>query len=696
MLFSRAKRSQLSRRDLPSRRRTRSAGLNLERLEERVVLSSATPAGFTPAMIQQAYGFNQIFFNNGTIPGDGRGQTIAIVDAYDDPAFVNSSDPGFSQSDLARFDRAFGLPDPPSFTKYNESGFTTGLPGTDPVGPGPNNNNMEGEEALDIEWAHAMAPGASIDLVEANSKFAYDFYSAVETAQGLPGVSVVSMSWGGPAGSYDSYLTHNGVAFVASAGDYGTFLYPASSPNVLGVAGTYLTVDASGNYVGESVWSPGGPVPNQPVKTGPDVGYAALGYIGATKVGFATCDSYNQGSTAPWIEAVGTSAGAPQWAAIVAIADQGRALDWATPEPLDSYELTSIIHDMSNIGPNVDFHQLSGQTGLAMAGPHADRVVAGLLQAPISIPTSINVVPGLAYNGTFATFKDCTGPVGQGPYSASINYGDGTSGYGQVVSLGNGQYKVVGTHTYSVAGVYNVTAQISGDWLVQFSVSGVITAAPVLAPGASLTAGQAIHSNNGQFELLMQTDGNLVEYGPVGEVQWNSGTFGHPGAFVTMQGDGNLVVYSNTGQALWNSGTGGHPGASLHVQDDGNLVIYALNGTALWATGAGDAVVLGPGSSLWAGQAVYGKNAQYYLTMQTDGNLVEYGPGGRVMWNSGTYGHPGAHVLMQTDGNLVVYSSSGQALWWSGTQGNPGSSLVFQSNGNLVIYSAAGTILRLY
>ncbi|HEY2250278.1 MAG TPA: hypothetical protein VGH74_04420, partial [Planctomycetaceae bacterium] len=71
--------------------------------------SSSTAPGYTPAQIKQAYGFNQISFN-GTA-GDGTGTTIAIVDAYDDPNIA---------SDLHQFSLAFGLPDPPSFTKVNQ------------------------------------------------------------------------------------------------------------------------------------------------------------------------------------------------------------------------------------------------------------------------------------------------------------------------------------------------------------------------------------------------------------------------------------------------------------------------------------------------------------------------------------------------------------------------------------------------
>ena len=84
--------------------------------------SPASPGGFSPSQISQAYGFNQITFDNGTVEGNGSGQTIAIVDAYDQPNIA---------SDLATFDSTFGLPAPPSFVKVNENGGTT-YPSADP------------------------------------------------------------------------------------------------------------------------------------------------------------------------------------------------------------------------------------------------------------------------------------------------------------------------------------------------------------------------------------------------------------------------------------------------------------------------------------------------------------------------------------------------------------------------------------
>ena len=131
------------------------------------------PVGYEPADISTAYGIGNIKF--GSVTGDGTGQTIAIVDTYDDPSFVNeylsngNLNPAFANSDLAQFDSQVGIADPPNFTKVNESGQTSPLPGTDPAGAGNVNGNWEIEEALDIEWAHGIAPGASIVLVEAST-----------------------------------------------------------------------------------------------------------------------------------------------------------------------------------------------------------------------------------------------------------------------------------------------------------------------------------------------------------------------------------------------------------------------------------------------------------------------------------------------------------------------------------------------
>ena len=282
--------------------------------------TTTTVQGFTPAQIRQAYGFSDITYSNGTVPGDGSGQTIAIVDAYNDPNITE---------DLKTFDTQFGIAAPPSFSIVSQTGNTTKLPSTDA--------GWAGEISLDVEWAHAIAPGAKILLVEANSDSLDDLMTAVNYARHTSGVSTVSMSWGGSEffswsqgefsgqTAYDPYFTtptgHQGVTFVAAAGDSGSFSgieWPASSPNVLSVGATSLTLDSSGNYSTETSWSSttGGysiiePEPtyqdnvqNTGARSTPDVAFD-----GDPNTGLAVYDSLADQGYVGWQEVGGTSAG---------------------------------------------------------------------------------------------------------------------------------------------------------------------------------------------------------------------------------------------------------------------------------------------------------------------------------------------------------------------------------------------------
>ena len=130
------------------------------------------------------------------------------------------------------------------------SGNASGMTGTvyAPAAQLAESGNTQLNEALDVEWAHAFAPGAQIILVEANSQSLSDLMASVATAASQPGVSVVSMSWGFPEGqavlasdeaTYDNVFHVPGVTFVASTGDYGAAdpEYPAFSPNVVAFGG---------------------------------------------------------------------------------------------------------------------------------------------------------------------------------------------------------------------------------------------------------------------------------------------------------------------------------------------------------------------------------------------------------------------------------------------------------------------------
>ena len=372
--------------------------------------SSSSIQGYTPAQIRQAYGFDKVSFSNGTVAANGAGQTIAIVDAYNDPNIA---------ADLKTFDQQFGIAAPPSFSIVSQTGSSTKLPTTD--------TGWAGEISLDVEWAHAIAPAAKILLVEANSATLDDLMTAANYARHASGVTTVSMSWGGSEffswsqgefsgqTAYDPYFTtpggHAGVTFVAAAGDSGSFSgieWPASSPNVLSVGGTSLTLDSSGNYSSETSWSSttGGfsqievepsyqsNVQNTGARATPDVAFN-----GDPNTGFATYDSLPDQGYSGWQEVGGTSAGAPQWAALVAIADQGRAilgqgsLDGASQTlPLlysiyTTSTLTNYTNDFNDVVDPTSTHRgrfggaaynpaVSGyDTATGLGSPHAANIV---------------------------------------------------------------------------------------------------------------------------------------------------------------------------------------------------------------------------------------------------------------------------------------------------------------------------------
>ena len=134
-------------------------------------------SGLSPAQVRHAYGFDStVFTSNGALYGaTGRGQTIAIVDAYSSPTIVN---------DLVAFDAAYGLPN----TDINHN-FVLSV--ATPEGAPPADAGWAQEIALDVEWAHAMAPKASILLVEAASASFPDLLNAVNYAKVQPGVVAV-------------------------------------------------------------------------------------------------------------------------------------------------------------------------------------------------------------------------------------------------------------------------------------------------------------------------------------------------------------------------------------------------------------------------------------------------------------------------------------------------------------------------
>jgi subtilase family serine protease len=244
------------------------------------------------------------------------GKVIAIVGAYDDPN---------AAADLKAYSTQFGLP-APNFQVVYATGTE---PATDPTG------GWEGEDAADIEMAHALAPGAKIILVECATNLDADLYTGVQKAASLvaaAGGGEVSMSWGGAEYSSetadDANFAGKNVVFLAAAGDTAGVEYPAASPDVVSVGGTTIRTNPnSGAFIAEAAWELTGggasryePMPafQTPVKStvGAHRGVPDVAASADPNYGVWVYNSYSTPNT-PWYAVGGTSVAVQIWTGII-------------------------------------------------------------------------------------------------------------------------------------------------------------------------------------------------------------------------------------------------------------------------------------------------------------------------------------------------------------------------------------------
>lgn len=384
-------------------------------------INVGTPC-YSPQEIQNAYDLTPLLNAGYT----GVGQTIIIIDSFGSPTIA---------SDLSTFDAGYGLPDPPSFTVLAPLGT---------VPFDPSNSDQVGwafETTLDVEWAHALAPGASIVLLTSP-------VDETEGVQGLPEFlqleqyaldhhlgKIISQSWGAtentlfdPAGrrvmaDFERFYLRGGlenVTILASSGDSGsagvdvnyqfypfpTVGFPASSPLVTAVGGTSLYADTEGNYQHETVWNStgtwgagasGGGVSRQflePLyqyllpasvqrKLNHHRGIPDVAYNADPNTSILVYESFL--SSSGYYGIGGTSEGAPQWAGIIADANQlaGHPLGFLNQR---LYLLRGIgFHDVT-IGNN-SFHGVPGYnatTGWDLAtgwgSPNLSRLLPELVR----------------------------------------------------------------------------------------------------------------------------------------------------------------------------------------------------------------------------------------------------------------------------------------------------------------------------
>jgi N-acetylneuraminic acid mutarotase len=280
----------------------------------------SAPGGYGPADLQAAYDLPSA--------SAGAGQTVAVVDAFDDPN---------AEADLAIYRAQYGMPacttDNGCFRKVAQDGSTNY--------PQPN-SQWAGEISLDLDMVSAICPNCHILLVEANSTSSTDLGTAVDEAVTL-GAKFVSNSYGSFGESpsettLDPYYNHPGVVITASAGDYGydnsqvgleSPSYPAVSPYVTSVGGTSL-VRAAGTARGwaETVW-PGSGAGCSAYESKPAWQHDAscpgrtdndVSAVADPNTGVAVYDTYQVSGGGGWTILGGTSVGSPIIAATYALA----------------------------------------------------------------------------------------------------------------------------------------------------------------------------------------------------------------------------------------------------------------------------------------------------------------------------------------------------------------------------------------
>ena len=296
--------------------------------------TDAAPSGYGPSELRAAYG----------LPASGGdGQTVAIIDAQDDPN---------AEADLATYRSTFGLPECSTangcFSKVNQQGQASPLPTPDA--------GWAGEISLDVDMVSAICPGCHILLVEADQPTIDDLGTAVNSAVTL-GAKFVSNSYGGgedgSEATYDSqFFNHPGVAITASSGANGFGAsYPATSAHVTAVGGTSLRQDSSSRGWTETAWNGAGSGCSQDVgkpgfqastATGCDNrAEADVSAVADPNTGVAVYDTYQE---AGWNVFGGTSAGAPIIAAVYALAGTPGGSDSPNSYP---YAATGGLNDVT-------------------------------------------------------------------------------------------------------------------------------------------------------------------------------------------------------------------------------------------------------------------------------------------------------------------------------------------------------------
>jgi subtilase family serine protease len=309
--------------------------------------------GYGPSSLQSAYNLTSDSSSGGV------GESVAVVDAYNDPDAV---------SDLATYRSAWGLPACDSSTG---AGCLSVVDQNGKASPLPANAGTTGwdvEESLDVDMVSAICPNCHIYLVEANAPDTFSLGTAVNGAVNKLHVDFVSNSYGGSTspqdGTYDTdYYKHPGAAITASAGDSGYLVsYPAASQYVTSVGGTSLLQTGVGRGWTETVWNGSGGGCSGPNAAEPRPSWQRYSFtkcsdrldndvaaVADPDTGVAMYDTYSQGG---WLEVGGTSVASPIIASVFALAGKPKG---GTYPVSYIYKHTSDLYDVT-LGSNGSCH----------------------------------------------------------------------------------------------------------------------------------------------------------------------------------------------------------------------------------------------------------------------------------------------------------------------------------------------------
>jgi hypothetical protein len=557
--------------------------------------SAGAPTPGTPAFLQQAYDLTYLS------QLDGGGDTVAIVDAYDDPT---------AEADLATFRSNYGLPACTTgcFEKVNEEGNASPLPEAANTAGG----GWEQEESLDLDAVSSVCPNCHIILIEANSSSYSDLDTAISKAQSM-GATQISNSWTGPSSSPVSTGSFPGATVLAATGDNGypgagIDDYPAAFPGFTAVGGTSLTPASAGTDprgYSESAWSSSGSgcdlneaKPTWQTDTGcTGRSWADVSADANPDTGLMIYDSGNGG----WALYGGTSLATPLVAAYEAIT----GVDGATPQW--AYADSGLLNDITtgstgtcaqailyicNAGPGYD-----GPTG---NGSISGDLVAG---APgIGGPAVGNGSGNTYTQAVTATGATLTGGVYPNgldttyywQYGTSTSYGEQTA----ATDIGNGTAPVAVTSTLAdlaPATTYHYRLVAENSDGTSYGYDFTLTTATPAAEGPTSTSLPALTGTDMQGQTLSASAGTWSWY-PVGSYSYHWQT-------------------STDGGSSWSSISDATSATYLLTQSDvGNEVRVAVtatnaSGNATADSGASSTILSGAPSNT-AAPAISGTDTQ--------------------------------------------------------------------------------------